>query len=226
MTQYKIRFHFLVLIASLAGILSSCGGVGQKERLVTDEVSREIRAKEPIRIREAELIERAHTLGRQLADSAQKALQGKLLGAIQEGGIPYAVDFCHVAALPLMDSLSQKFDVEIRRVSHRLRNPEDAPRDYEAPILEAYVYNFEEGLEMNDNVQKVGDDYFLYTKPILMGNALCLNCHGQPGTQVQEATFLALQEKYPNDNALGHELNDLRGIWSIRLARRMLVLQD
>jgi len=213
MTQYKIRFHFLVLIASLAGILSSCGGVGQKERLVTDEVSREIRAKEPIRIREAELIERAHTLGRQLADSAQKALQGKLLGAIQEGGIPYAVDFCHVAALPLMDSLSQKFDVEIRRVSHRVRNPEDAPRDYEAPILEAYVYNFEEGLEMNDNVQKVGD-------------ALCLNCHGQPGTQVQEATLLALQEKYPNDNALGHELNDLRGIWSIRLARRMLVLQD
>jgi hypothetical protein len=221
-----MKKHVLVALFSMVFLFFSCGEAGNNERLVTNEVADELKARDPRRVPEAELIDRAYTTGRLIADSAQKALQEKLLKAIQEGGIAYAVAFCNLTALPLMDSLSMAYEAEIRRASHRVRNPEDTPRSYEAPIMEAYVYNAEQGEELNENVQKVGDDYLLYTRPIMLGNGLCLNCHGEAGTQVLEATLQAIATKYPNDNALNHQLNDLRGMWSIRLSRRMLVLKE
>ena len=221
-----MKKHVFLSLLGITMLVFACGEAGKNESLVTNEVAEELKARDPRRVTEAEMVERAYTTGRLVADSAQKALQQKLMKAIQEGGVAHAVDFCNLAALPLMDSLSNVYKAEIRRASHRVRNPEDAARDYEAPILEAYVYNMEQGEELKENVQKVGEDYLLYTRPIMLGNGLCLNCHGEPGTQVQAGTLEMIQAKYPNDNALGHQLNDLRGMWSIRLSRRMLVLQE
>jgi hypothetical protein len=223
---HSMKKHLILSLFYLVLGLFSCGEAGKNESLVTNEVAEELKARDPRRVTEAELIERAYHSGRQIADSAQKALQQKLLGAIQKGGVPYAVDFCNLTALPLMDSLSEAYDTEIRRVSHRVRNPQDMARDYESAILEAYVYNAEQGEENQENIQKVGDEYLLYTRPIVIGNGLCLNCHGEPGTQVLEETLAAIEARYPNDQALHHELNDLRGMWSIRLSRRMLVLKE
>jgi hypothetical protein len=46
---------------------------------------------------------------------------------------------------------------------------------------------------------------------------MCLNCHGQPGTDISAETQKALAELYPNDLAIGHKIGDLRGMWSIRI---------
>jgi hypothetical protein len=209
----------------ISALLAGCGEAGRNQGLINEEVASEMSARDIRRVSEAELIERAFETGRMIADSAQKALQTRLIAAIQTGGPAYAVDFCHTAALPIMDSLSSVYNAEIRRVSNRYRNPQDAPNDSESAILEAYEYNAEEGLSLEDNIQKIGTDYFLYTKPILLGSPLCLNCHGQENTQISSETMDVLRLRYPSDKATNHELNDLRGMWSIRISRKSMVLK-
>ena len=212
-------------IIAIGCLIISCGNPESQQGLITEDVAKELDEREIRVISEGEIVERAFEYGRKVADSAQASLIQELLHAIEAGGITNAIDYCNVNALPLLKSVSEDFDVEIRRASNRWRNPQDQPNEAEMPLLEAYEYNMENDIELSDNVQKIGADYILYTKPIVIGNGLCLNCHGIENTQVQAETLKALQEKYPNDNALNHDMGDLRGMWSIKIARRKLVLQ-
>jgi hypothetical protein len=211
-------------IFAITWLIIACGNPESQQGLITKDVAKELNEREIRIVTDGEIIDRAFELGRMVADSAQASLIQELLQAIEAGGIVHAIDFCNVNALPILKSVSEEYGVEVRRASNRWRNPLDQPNEAEAPLLEAYEYNMENDIELSDNVQKIGTDYILYTKPIVMGSGLCLNCHGIENTQVQAETMEALQTKYPNDNALNHELGDLRGIWSIKIARRKLVL--
>jgi hypothetical protein len=211
------------LILGLMGLLA-CGAENQS--MMTEEVGDEIRKRDIRRISDGEVMERAFNVGMMIADSAQKKLQSQLLAAIGKGGVEYAIDFCHVSATQIMQELSLNFKADIRRVSNRWRNPADAPDDFEAPILDAYEYNMENELPMEENVQKLGDEILVYTRPIMLASPLCLNCHGQAGTEVAATALEAINARYPNDKAINHEQGDLRGIWSIRLKKRDLVLLD
>ncbi len=212
-------------IFAITFLFIACGNPDNQQGLITDEVAKELDEREIRVISDGEIIERAFEFGRMVADSAQASLIQELLQAVEAGGVVHAIDYCNVSALPLLKSVAEEYDVEIRRASNRWRNPQDQPNEAEKPILEAYEYNMENGIELNDNVQKIGNDFLLYTKPIVISSGLCLNCHGTENTQVQAETLAALQEKYPNDNALNHQMDDLKGMWSIKIARRNLVLQ-
>jgi len=61
--------------------------------------------------------------------------------------------------IALLDSLSQAFQVEIVSIQSENQNL----RGVERQLLEAYMA----GGESNDNIQKMGMDSLLYTKPIL-----------------------------------------------------------
>ena len=110
-----------------------------------------------------------------------------------------------------------------RRASLKARNPQDVPTELEGQLLEAYEYNLEKSLEVKPGVQKLEDGNFLYTRPIIAGNGMCLQCHGKIGEDISEGVAAAIAEKYPDDNATGHEINDLRGMWSIKLDRREII---
>ena len=43
----------------------------------------------------------------------------------------------------------------------------------------------------------------------------CLQCHGNVENQIEEETFKTIKVLYPNDQALGYDVNNVRGIWSI-----------
>ncbi|MEM8892936.1 MAG: DUF3365 domain-containing protein [Bacteroidota bacterium] len=158
-----------------------------------------------------------------LADTAQKLLGGTLMSTIQAEGVPAAVSYCNIVAYPLIDSLSKAYGATIKRASLRVRNPKDAAEPWEKEILDAYQYGIE-------NVQPIGENarldeekkYVLYTKPIAISNAMCLNCHGTED-QVLPETANKLSDLYPRDNALGHAFGDLRGMWSIKIPVQEIV---
>jgi hypothetical protein len=50
-------------------------------------------------------------------------LSGELGRAMAGGGVPGALRFCSVEAMPLTDAAGEASNVEIRRFSHRPRNP-------------------------------------------------------------------------------------------------------
>jgi hypothetical protein len=53
-----------------------------------------------------------------------------------------------------------------------------------------------------------------YFAPIFM-KGQCLKCHGSLGADINDTTYAIIKEHYPNDQAIGFEEGELRGIWSI-----------
>jgi len=46
-----------------------------------------------------------------------------------------------------------------------------------------------------------------------------LQCHGEPNKQIADQTFLAIQKLYPNDQAVGYDINQVRGIWNVSFTK-------
>ena len=64
--------------------------------------------------------------GKQIAAETFTSLSQQLQKAVKEGGIPNAIQYCNLAALPITDSLAQKHKAIIRRTSLKTRNPKNA----------------------------------------------------------------------------------------------------
>ncbi len=194
------------------------------KKVDTAAVHREIESREIIKVTEAELVSKALNVGDKIAAAAKMELGKNLKSALQEGGVQHAISFCNMNAMPIMDSLSTKYGATIRRVSLKPRNPNDNPGKIEKELLEAYQYQHQNSLPMESNVQTVDQKSFLFTKPIMIDNALCLTCHGTPENGLSMENKAFLQSKYPDDKATGYQLGDFRGMWSITLSRKKLVL--
>ena len=164
--------------------------------------------------------------GQQIASASQQALASNLKAAIQRGGIEEAFKFCNIQAMPITDSLSRAYDATVKRATLWVRNPKDEATAVEREILEAYQMQMEAGETTGPRLVNLDDQYVLYTQPIAIQNGLCLNCHGEVGTQVQQSTYKLIQERYPEDQATGHQMGDLRGIWSIRFDKSSLQKEE
>ncbi|RIW18549.1 DUF3365 domain-containing protein [Algoriphagus lacus] len=211
-----------VVISVLAsGLFLACGPQERVSKETIEEVNENMEIK---KLTEVEILDEAMIWGDSITSEAQKQLITNLQKAIEDKGVPGAIEFCNVQALPILSDLSQKYKVEIRRTSNRYRNPADQPTEEEKPLLEAYEYNAEAGVKSDPNIQKFeGGEVFLYTKPIVIPNGMCLSCHGEPGKEINKETLEKLTKLYPNDRATGHKVGDLRGMWSVRIPKKEVV---
>ncbi len=176
------------------------------------------------KLNEADIIQEAMLWGEEISSTAQEQLMTALKEAVAEKGVSDAISFCNVNALPILNEISENYGVEVRRVSNKYRNPEDKPLPEEEVLMEAYEYNAEQGSESGTNIQKLQDgEVLLFTKAIIVPNAFCLNCHGEPGQDINAETQEILQELYPQDKATGHTVGSLRGMWSIKIPRKEVV---
>ncbi|WP_009033076.1 Tll0287-like domain-containing protein [Indibacter alkaliphilus] len=199
----------------------SCNSNEKVSREVFDEVNKSMKV---TKVNEAELLQSAIKWGNEISQEAQDQLISTLQNAISEKGVPGAIEFCNLEALPILKEVGDRYKVEIRRASFDYRNPEDKPRAYEEGILDTYVYNMENDLDSEPSVQKLENgEVLLYSKAIKIPSALCLNCHGQPGEEISPETMSKLDELYPEDKAKGHKIGDLRGMWSIRMPKNEVV---
>ena len=168
----------------------------------------------------AAVIEQVRQEGEGISLKAQKALGGQLMKVLAEEGPEGAVAFCTLAAYPILDTIDTKFDVTIKRASLRIRNPKDAPTEVERAILTDYEDQLKNGQPLTTKVEVLDQGKLLFAKPILLNNPMCLNCHGQLGSEVSQETYDFIQSQYPEDNAVNHAIGDLRGIWSITFQRQ------
>ena len=205
--------HLLFLLSLL-----SCNDQRVKH---SDALKEEIDNRELKIVTDGEIQEAALNKGREIAELAQNILITTLTNAIERSGsVDSSLSYCNLNINPIIDSISKNSDAVIRRVSNKVRNPSDKADSLESIILDAYLYNIERELTIEDNVQKEGD-YLLYTKPIFLQSEICLKCHGK---EIDTKTIQKLSELYPRDEATGYELNDFRGMWSIRIPKKQLVL--
>lgn len=152
--------------------------------------------------------------GQMVAQQSFAALSSRLMAAIEQGGIPHAVKYCNVAALPLIDSLSNVHQANIRRTSLKVRNRQDIAQGWEKEVLEAYQGLLAEGKKPAPVVKKLDQKRVAFAAPIFMAQP-CLKCHGKLGETLNEQHYATIKQLYPQDQAIGYVDGDWRGMWSI-----------
>jgi hypothetical protein len=215
--------HKSLIIALICTIVFFCQCTTDK-KVNSEAVQDEMSSREAIKVSEAEIMNQAQQLGSQIAGATKQTLGKNLQAAIQDGGIENAIGFCNLNAMPLVDSLNRKYGARIRRVSSKVRNPVDRPVGVEQEILEAYEYQWQDSVALDENIQVINENEYLFTKPIMVDNALCLYCHGKPSNGLTAETEQFIKSKYPDDEATGYEIGDLRGMWSITIPKKNVVL--
>ncbi len=139
------------------------------------------------------------------------------LGTALKSGIVGAIGNCQTLSPDLATNASDEFGFEVSRTGLRLRNPENAPDEWEQKVLQLFQTKMASGVDPAklDHYEIIttaeGDKLFRYMRPIVMGE-LCLACHG---TDVKQEVKAEIARYYPEDKALGFKLGELRGAFSL-----------
>jgi len=152
-------------------------------------------------------------IGLKYALSTKAQLGKNLLKAIAEKGTVGAVEFCNIEAMKLTDSMSVMHNAIIKRVSDKARNPKNIANAKELGHITAFKELVKAGSDIDPIVEEINGEVNFYY-PITT-NTMCLQCHGTPNEQVTSETLGTLKALYPSDKALGYNVNEVRGIWSI-----------
>jgi len=153
------------------------------------------------------------------ARQAADALTGELIETLGHelgtGGPVGAVKVCAEMAPQIAASHSVD-GVTVRRVTLRVRNPQDTPDEYERGVLVDLEAKLAEGALPKEIAEVVTDDAgarLRYLRPLVI-KGTCLNCHGDVESMDPELRTL-LEERYPEDQAVGYQEGDLRGAVSV-----------
>ena len=146
------------------------------------------------------------------AAEAAQDLVGTLLpelqGAMESGGVAAAIGVCAERAQELTAEVQGRHEgVRIRRTALLVRNPVNQPDAYEREWMES--------VETPAAEARVVGDELRYLQPLVMGE-LCLKCHG-PVEGIDPGVRAVLAERYPDDEAVGFALGELRGVVSVRV---------
>ncbi len=143
-----------------------------------------------------------------------KAVLGKnLMGKIQSEGTIGALEFCNIKAIPLTDSMAKVHHALISRVTDQPRNQNNLASNNELSTLSFFKQQASEGLEQEPVLREEnGKTYFYFP---IMTNSMCMQCHGKPGTDIENSTLAAIKAKYPKDKATGYGVNEVRGMWRV-----------
>lgn len=143
-----------------------------------------------------------------------KAVLGEnLMGTIQKKGTIAALEFCSIKAIPLTDSMAQVHNASIKRVTDKPRNPMNTANSMELEQIENFKAQLKNSNEIEPIVSELNDEIHVYY-PIITNN-MCLQCHGKPNQTVDKEALDKISQLYPKDKALGYNINEIRGIWSI-----------
>jgi hypothetical protein len=210
-----------LLLIVIAFVSFSCNSNERVNKELFEEVNKSMEVK---KLSDFQITSAALEWGNEISTKAQEELIKALTDALEKSGPIGAIEFCKGEALPILQEFSDQFGVSIRRVTSQPRNGQNVPDKYEQEILSAYEYNAENNLKNEPNIQKIeGGEVLLYTKAIQIPGGLCLQCHGVVGKDINIETANTIKNLYPEDKAIGYSLNDLRGMWSIKIPRKEVV---
>lgn len=158
--------------------------------------------------------------GPQITAEAFAKLSAALSAAIGQSGPAGALGVCREQAPQIAKAVANAHGVTLRRATHRPRNPKNAAGGIEKAALEAFAAALAKKEIPKPRVVTNADGSRAYLAPIVLGNPLCLQCHGTPGRDIAPETLAAIRKIYPEDQAAGFQLGDLRGLWHVTFPPR------
>ena len=156
--------------------------------------------------------------GQQFVSASQAVLAKNLIEAINKDGPEHALEFCNIKAYPLTDSMSRALNAQIKRVTDKTRNPDNQANADELEHIAFLKTELANGVTLEPKMVEQHQKMIGYY-PILTNN-LCLQCHGKPNADISATTLEKINFLYPNDQATGYSVNELRGLWVVEMAKR------
>lgn len=134
-----------------------------------------------------------------------------LMGTLNEVSPAEAIHVCRDEAPAIAARLSVE-GVRMGRTSHKLRNPANSPQPWVEPLLVAYL---ETPTDSEPRAVYIDDSTIGYVEPIYV-MSFCLACHGP---SIEPEILAELRSAYPEDEATGFRVNDLRGLFWLTMPR-------
>lgn len=153
--------------------------------------------------------------GPKIIAEAFSNLSGALGEAIAKKGPSGALSVCSEEAPKIAQEVASTHGVTLRRATLKPRNPKNAADEVEKAALESFGSALAKNEAPKPQVITNADGSTSFLAPIVLGNPLCLQCHGTPNQDIASETLAAIQTLYPDDKATGFTLGDLRGLWRI-----------
>lgn len=189
-----MKFGIIGLILSV--FLSACNN--SKEQVDRQAVMHEMEQREIKRVLPGEIMEAAYMQGDTIATRAQQQLLEQYSVSSASG----LAELLQAQADVYADSLEKRYRADIHWISlgDTLSNQISS---LEEQILKAYQYNVEHQLELTHNVQRIDEESYLYTKPVLLNEHLRKELKMQQQSVSDSIRFL--------------------GMWSITLSKKEII---
>lgn len=155
---------------------------------------------------------------RSAAMSLGAELKSKLQQAIAEDGLAHAVEFCHLNAQSLTRQQAITLNTKVSRTSLKVRNPANAADVWQQSVLEDFANQQQQGIpisamEFGEISERDGDSIYRFMKAIPT-QGLCLGCHGD---SMAPEVATRIQQSYPDDQATGFQVGDIRGAFYVEI---------
>jgi cytochrome c553 len=154
--------------------------------------------------------------GRYIVMTTKKTLGKNLKKTIKTKGTKEAVSFCSVKAYPILDSMSTVLNANIVRVSNKNRNPKNIANKKETEYIVSYQTQLDKGEELKPILEESEEQVTFYM-PIVT-NEMCIQCHGSK-ENIKPEVLEEIKKHYPNDKAIGYDVNQIRGIWRVKMLK-------
>ncbi len=166
---------------------------------------------------ETAISEQALQEARSLVKSFGGKLKSALKPAMKNGGPVNAISVCNLQAEPIAETISAQSDWQVSRTSLKVRNANNTPDTWELMTLLQFEQREAAGedlktIEHSELVTQGGQSVYRYMKAIPTAG-LCVKCHG---SQLDNAVSAKLNELYPYDQAVGFNVGDIRGAFSLQ----------
>lgn len=142
--------------------------------------------------------------GPKIIAEAFAKLSGALGEAIGKSGPAGALSVCSEMAPQIAKEVATTHGVTLRRATTKPQ-----------AVLEVFAAALAKKEAPKPQTITNADGSTSFFAPIVLGNPLCLQCHGTPNQDIAPETLAAIQKLYPDDKATGFKLGDLRGLWRV-----------
>jgi hypothetical protein len=151
--------------------------------------------------------------GRAIAREFGAELKSALERAISELGPAAATQVCREEAPRIAARLSERRGVSVARTALRVRNAGNAAQSSQREILERFAGEIAAGAdpETVEHFETRADGSARFLKAIVTA-PVCTTCHGD---SIPPEVRRELRRQYPEDQATGFRVGELRGAFSV-----------
>lgn len=144
-------------------------------------------------------------------------LKGELVKGMKTQGPVATIGTCNTVAPNLVEAHSQMSGWQVGRTSLKARNSNNKPDAWEMAVLNEFETRKAAGedpmkLLKAEVVEEDGRQVFRMMKAIPTAE-VCTKCHG---AELAEPVSAKLDELYPEDQARGYKVGDLRGAFTLK----------